>query len=65
MLWTLLATVNGFEYWTDADGFDSQHADVYRRRVSDSNYNGPDGEPIGARWESKRWHFDRYTAPAE
>ena len=62
--WTLLATVGGFEYWTDADGLDGRYADVYRRKVSTHNVTGSRGEPMGLRWESKRWHFDRYVAAA-
>jgi hypothetical protein len=62
--WTLLAVIDGFEFWTDGDGFDAAHADVFRRRVSAHNVAGSSGEPLGARWESKRWHFDRFKGIA-
>lgn len=61
-VWTLIATKNGVEYWTNTD--DDMTADVYRRRVSASNFRAANGEPVGARWESKRWHYDRYVANA-
>lgn len=62
MAWTMIGTDGTFEYWTDSsfDGMDSSHRDVYRRRISSWNVNGPDGEPMGARWECKLSHFSRY-----
>lgn len=60
--WTYLGDWNGFEYWR-ADRADwNTLGDVYRRKVSTWNVTGPDGAPMGVRWDSTFPHFQRYVA---
>lgn len=57
MEWTLLGTWGAFEYWLAPDG-----DTVFRRKASSWNVMGPDGSPMGARWESSLAHFETYVA---
>ncbi len=63
MTWTMLATIGPFEYWTDTDGMDTAHGNVYRRKASHGAGMDVFGTPCGLRWESTRAHYQTWTAP--
>lgn len=64
--WTMIGTDGCWEYWIEGTpderggDVDTEHRDVYRRRASVHNVTGPDGEPMGARWECRLSHWHRF-----